>query len=75
MTTTAKQIGTILREKRKAKNLTQKQLAKIAYNDELQQSLISRIEGGNYKSVGFEDITIILSGLGIDLIELIEKTN
>lgn len=69
--TTSKQIGEILKAKRKAKNLTQKQMAMLAFNDEKQQSLLSRIENGEYKAVGFEDVTIILSGLGIDLIELI----
>ena len=73
--TTTQLIGTILKAKRKAKNLTQKQMAVLAFNDEKQQSLISRIEGGNYKAVGFEDITIILAGLGIDLIQLIVNTN
>lgn len=71
---TSQQIGEILKTKRKSKNLTQKQLAKLAYHDEMQQSLISRIEAGNYKS-GFEDVALILKGLGVDLISLIEKTN
>jgi len=73
--TTSQQIGAILKAKRKAKNLTQKQMAILAFNDEKQQSLLSRIENGEYKAVSFEDVTIILSGLGIDLIELITKTN
>lgn len=72
--TTSQQIGGILKTKRKAKNLTQKQLAVLAYNDEMQQSLISRIEAGGYKT-GFEDVATILKSLGIDLIELIVNTN
>lgn len=71
---TSQEIGAILRAKRKSKNLTQKQLASLAYHDEMQQSLISRIEAGNYKS-GFEDVAIILNGLGVDLIELIVNAN
>lgn len=69
--TTARQIGEIIRQKRKDKNLSQKQLSFAAYNDVKYQSLLSRVENGAYKDVRFEDVTIILSGLGIDLIELI----
>jgi transcriptional regulator with XRE-family HTH domain len=71
----AKEIGSILRAKRKAKNLTQIQISVLAFNDEKRQSLISRIEGGEYKAVGFEDVTVILNSLGIDLIKLILKAN
>lgn len=70
-----KEIGAILKEKRKAKNLTQKQLAVIAYNDITCQSLISRIESGTYKEIRFQDILIILSAFGIDLMELIINSN
>lgn len=72
---TAEQIGAILKQKRKDKNLAQHQLAMLAFNEPRYQSLISRVENGGYKDVKFEDVTIILSGLGIDLIELIKKTN
>jgi len=72
---TAEEIGAILKQKRKDKKLAQHQLALKAYNDTRYQSLISRVENGAYKDVKFEDVTIILSGLGIDLIELIKKTN
>jgi len=73
MTTLAHEIGAIIRQKRKDKNLSQKQLAVLAYNEERYQSLLSRVENGAYKDVRFEDVTIILSGLGIDLMELIEN--
>lgn len=72
---TSQEIGAILRAKRKAKNLTQKQLAVLAYNDITCQGLISRIESGTYKEIRFQDVTIILAAFGIDLIDLIEKTN
>jgi len=72
--TTAQEIGSILKSKRKSKNLTQKQMAILAFDDEKQQCLISRIESGQYKSVGFEDINSVLKGLGFDLIELITET-
>jgi len=72
---TAQEIGAILKQKRKDKKLAQHQLAKISYNDVRYQSLISRVENGAYKDVKFEDVTIILQGLGIDLIELIKKAN
>jgi len=72
---TSEEIGAILRAKRKSKNLTQKQLAVLAYNDITCQGLISRIESGTYKEIRFQDVTIILSAFGIDLIEIIEKTN
>jgi len=71
--TTTQEIGAILKQKRKDKNLAQHQLAVIAYNEVRYQSLISRVENGAYKDVKFEDVTIILSGLGIDLIELIQN--
>ena len=73
--TTSQEIGAILKSKRKAKNLTQKQLAVLAYNDITCQGLISRIESGTYKEIRFQDVTIILAAFGIDLIDLIEKTN
>lgn len=73
--TTSQEIGAILRAKRKSKNLTQKQLAVLAYNDITCQGLISRIESGTYKEIRFQDVTIILSTFGIDLMDLIEKTN
>lgn len=72
---TSQEIGAILRAKRKVKNLTQKQLAVLAYNDITCQGLISRIESGTYKEIRFQDVAIILSAFGIDLIDLIEKTN
>lgn len=72
---TSQEIGAILRAKRKVKNLTQKQLAVLAYNDITCQGLISRIESGTYKEIRFQDVTIILAAFGIDLIDLIEKTN
>jgi hypothetical protein len=70
-----KEIGAILKEKRKAKNLTQKQLAVLAYNEITYQGLISRIESGTYKEIRFQDILIILSAFGIDLMELIINSN
>lgn len=74
MQTTAQEIGAIIRQKRKDKNLSQKQLAVLAYNEDRYQSLLSRIENGAYKDVRFEDVTIILQGLGIDLMEIIKNT-
>jgi len=73
--TTSQEIGAILKSKRKSKNLTQKQLAVLAYNEITYQGLISRIESGTYKEIRFQDVAIILSAFGIELIELIEKTN
>lgn len=72
---TVKQIGEILKSKRTSKNLTQKQTAVLAFNDPKEQSLISRIESGSFKTVSFENITIVLEALGVDLIGLISKTN
>lgn len=68
-------IGVILREKRKGQNLTQNKLAEIVYNDGRYQSLISRIEKGEYSHTSFQDVALILGGMGIDLIELIANTN
>lgn len=71
---TSQQIGEILKTKRKSKNLTQKQLAVLAYNEITYQGLISRIESGTYKEIRFQDVTIILDAFGVDLIELIINT-
>ena len=72
--TTSQEIGVILREKRKSQNLTQNKLAQLCYNDGRYQSLISRIEKGEYSHTSFQDVAVILGGMGIDLMELITKT-
>lgn len=72
--TTSQEIGSILKSKRKSQNLTQNKLAQICYNDGRYQSLISRIEKGEYSHTSFHDVALILGGMGIDLIELITKT-
>jgi transcriptional regulator with XRE-family HTH domain len=71
--TPSQEIGAILKKRRNALSLSQSKLAMLAYKEQRHQSLISRIENGSYKEVKFEDVKIILSTLGIDLIKLIKK--
>lgn len=71
--TAAQKFGEILKQKRKEKKLSQIGLAIIAYKKPRFQSFISRVESGSYKDLKFEDVTIILEALDVDLISIIEK--
>ena len=75
MNATAKQIGAILKEKRIKKQITQKELAVLCFNDEMYQGFICRVEKGLFKDVRFEDVRIILGIFGIDLMGLITSKN
>jgi len=66
-------IGPILKAKRTAKNLSQKQLSVIIFGDENHNASISRIENGKIEEVKFATISNILKALDIDLINLIQN--
>lgn len=72
---TARQIGNIIRLKRKSKKLTQKELSVIMCGNTGLHGLISRIENGEHKGVPFDKIHSILLALGIDLIDLTTNKN
>lgn len=71
--TKATQLGSILKNRRKNKNLSQKQLSVIIFGDENHNASISRIENGKIEEVKFETISKILKALDIDLINLIQN--
>lgn len=72
---TAIQIGVILKQIRKSKKLTQKDLSIIISGNVELHGLISRIENGAHKNVPFDKIYIMLSALGIDLFKLLITKN
>lgn len=70
---TASQIGAILKEIRKNKKLTQKDLSiEMSGNTNL-SGLISKIENGFHKEVRFSKVCAILSAMDIDLLKLISS--
>jgi hypothetical protein len=75
MTTTAKQIGSIIKSKRVEKNLTQKQLAVLCFKQEMYQGFICRVEKGQLKDIRFDDVRLILGIFEIDLMKLITNKN
>lgn len=72
-TTTAKVIGSIIRDKRKAIKITQKELAVLAFNNIQNRGLVSRIENGEHTNVRFDSIYLMLAALGFDLFEILPK--
>lgn len=71
--TKAAELGSILKNRRTNKNLSQKQLSSIIFGDENHNASISRIENGKIEEVKFDTISKILKALDIDLIKLIQN--
>ena len=68
--TIQQQIGTIIKEKRKAKKLTQKQLCVLAFGTDEKQSWLSKAEKGLLENIGFEEIYNVFKIYKIDLLKL-----
>ena len=71
--TNAKIIGSIIRDKRKYRKITQKELAVLAFNNSENRGLVSRIENGKHANVRFDSIYLMLAALGMDLFDILPK--
>jgi transcriptional regulator with XRE-family HTH domain len=70
----AKEIGSLIKDRRKAKKLSQKELSLKIFGDDNHNASISRIEKGEWKTSTFLTIHNILNALDIDLIQLIKNS-
>jgi transcriptional regulator with XRE-family HTH domain len=71
--TPSKEIGAIIKDRRKTKKLSQKQLSEKIFGDDNHNASISRIEKGEWKNSNFITIYNILNALDIELISLIKN--
>jgi len=69
----AKEIGAIIKDRRKSKKISQKQLSEKIFGEDNHNASISRIEKGDWKKSNFLTIYNILNALDIELISLIKN--
>jgi transcriptional regulator with XRE-family HTH domain len=69
----AKEIGSLIKNRRKEKKLSQKELSMKIFGDDNHDASISRIEKGAWEKTQFLTINNILNALDIDLINLIKN--
>lgn len=69
----SKEIGALIRIRRKNKKLSQKQLSEKIFGNENHNASISRIEKGDWENSKFITIYNILKALDVELISVIKK--
>lgn len=70
----AKEIGVIIKTRRKTQKLSQKELSVRIFGDDSHNTFISRLENGQFENSGFITIFNVMNALNIDLISLIKNS-
>lgn len=67
-----KEIGDIIKARRKKKKLSQHQLAFKVFGDSSRRACISRLENGKHENIHFDTVYKTLLALGIDLFKILK---